>query len=100
MSKHLSDILRRIASGDLKRYEAAAELGVSERQVNRYMRRYNVARPKGRVPDLRAQAKKRREAKEAAAKKAVAGQLSVEAAAKQADVSVRTMYRWVEKLRK
>lgn len=97
--------MRRIARGAISRAAAAKALGgISERHVNRLMKRLGVTRPRSQARDLRHEARltaqMRREAKERGAKAHLAKQCSIEQAAMQGGCSVRTAYRWVEKLRK
>lgn len=99
----LAQVMRRIAQDAITRAAAAKRLGVSERHVNRLMRRNGVkrpARPKSSRHGERVTAQARRAAKERAARAALAGQCTVENAAMQAGCSPRTMYRWVKKLEK
>lgn len=100
MTKHLAATMRAIAEGKLSRAGAAARLRVSERHVNRLMRAQGVTRPAGKAHERRVTAQARREAKERAARAVAQGVHSVENAALQAGCSTRTMYRWVQKLKK
>jgi hypothetical protein len=91
--------MRQIAAGSITRADAAARLRVSERHVNRLMRAHGVSRPAGKAHERRVTAQAHREAKERAARGALQGVHSLENAAMQAGCSLRTMYRWVKKLK-
>jgi hypothetical protein len=95
-----ADVLRQLGKGVLKRYEAAELLDCSERQVNRLMRQYGVTRPASPIHDAREASAKRRADRITVAQKVVDGKFSPEEGAKQADVSVRTLYRYMAKLKK
>lgn len=93
------EILKQIAEGKLSRVEAAIALNCSERQVNRLMRAHNVTRPVSRVHEMRREAAKRRAHKLGVMQRAAEGKISFEQAAKLAQTSVRTVYRWVGRLK-
>lgn len=96
-------ILKAIARGELSRAEAAKLLECSERQVNRLMREHGVRRPKS---DWRVQAEaraRRRAVREAEllelAKRAAGGLEDRRVLAKAGGVSVRTLFRWIQRVK-
>lgn len=99
-SKVVHDVLLKISKGEMKRYEAAEALAISERQVNRLMRRYSVVRPKSELPERRQKTQERRATQAAVAQRVAANEISYQQGADVLGVSVRTVYRWVEKLSK
>lgn len=92
----LAKILEKIAAGKIKRPAAAAELGVSERHLNRLMKAFNVRRPPSPVHERAETAEVRRQVKQAAAYAVFNGEMAIEAAAQAADCSERTIYRLLE----
>jgi DNA-binding CsgD family transcriptional regulator len=96
----LDSVLRRIGEGALSRGEAAAALGVSERTVNRLMVEHSVSRPPSPVHEQRQRAEERRQLRLTAAGAVVGGVLTPEQAAKGAQCSERTIYRWIKRLEK
>jgi len=98
-SATLARVLRKIHDGTLSRGAAAEALDCSERQVNRLMELHGVRRPVSPQHAEREAARKRREAKQKAAERVIEGK-SYTAEAAKADVSVRTLYRWVQKTKK
>jgi len=99
-SDRLASVMRRIAAGKLDRAAAADALGVSERHVNRLMEQYGVKRPRGQATTRKLEARLRREAKERAARAVLAGAKTPEEARLQTGASLRTVYRWVARLKK
>lgn len=99
-----SAVLEKIAKGTISRKLAADRLEVSERHVNRLMKASGVRRPPSAQRQSRNEARltaqARREMRARAAKAHVARQCSIEQAALQAGCSIRTIYRWVEKMKK
>ena len=96
--KRLASVLAQIAKGVISRADAAEALACSERSVNREMQNAGVTRPASPVHRARAAAASRREAKQCAAREVIEGSRTPEQAAKAAETSVRTIYRWVERL--
>lgn len=92
-------VLLRIAKGRLSRGEAAAALGVSERQVNRLMTSQGVRRPPSPVHAAREKAATSRARRERAAWAVIGGLASIEHEAKRAEISPRTLYRWVKRVK-
>lgn len=90
----LAAVMRHIAEGSISRVDAADKLGVSERSVNRLMRKHGVERPPSPVHAARAAAAERRERRRGAAEKVMLKKLTVEAAADAAKCHPRTIYRW------
>ena len=99
----LKKVLRAISKNEMTRDDAAAELEVSARQVNRLMQRYDVKRPPGATHKARAAAAKRKETRlrvqECTLAAIAAGALTVEEAVKAAKVSERTIYRWLNSVK-
>lgn len=92
-------ILTRYAKRRISRTEAARLLGdVSERQVNRWLAQVELERVPSPTLTARAIAHNKRVAREQAAKLVKKGQLDIERAAKRAGCSVRTIYRYLEKV--
>jgi predicted HTH domain antitoxin len=95
----LARVMRKIAQGRISRAEAARLLACSERHVNRLMREHGVRRPPGQSRGRSLQAEVRRMARELAAALFMRGGVSVERAAQRGGCSVRTIHRWVAKLK-
>lgn len=94
--QRLEAILDKIASGEISRSAAAIKLEISNRHVNRLMRTRGVKRPPSPTHARAAEAEIRRQVKQAAAYAVFNGEMDVEAAAKYADCSERTIYRLLE----
>jgi hypothetical protein len=88
----------------MSRAGAAARLQVSERHVNRLMRKHGVARPASMTANERAQSALavavRRQIRWRNAERVAEGAISLELAAAKAGCSPRTMYRWLAKVKK
>lgn len=97
--RELQSVMRRIAKGKISRGGAAQALDCSERQVNRLMLRYDVRRPPGASRRLREEARVRREKRVRAARRVLKGKISRERAAVEGEMSLRTVVRWVERLK-
>jgi AraC-like DNA-binding protein len=99
-----SAVLEKIAKGKISRKLASDRLEISERHVNRLMKAHGIRRPpsahRQSRHDARLTAQARRETRARAAKAHLAKQCSVEQAALQAGCSIRTIYRWAEKMMK
>lgn len=95
----LPGVLRKISKGALSRSEAATALSCSERKVNRLMREHGVRRPRSPVHAARAAAENRRIERVQAARAVLTGRLTIEKAAKDAEISTRTLYRWLIRLK-
>jgi transposase len=94
----LRAVLRAIAAGEISRTDAAERLGVSERTVNRKMKEAEVERPPSPAHAARAAAASRRAERKENAAGVRDGELTPEQAAENADVHVRTIYRWLNRL--
>lgn len=92
-------ILLEYAGRVITREEAAVRLGVTERQVNRYLRMSKIARAVSDSRTERTQAEKRRLAREQAAQAVLDGKINEKQAALRAGCHVRTIYRYLEKLK-
>lgn len=93
----LAAILEKIAAGKLRRDDAAAKLGISERHVNRLMKAHNVARPPSPAHARAEEAEVRRQVRQAAALAVHNREMTIESAAKAAGCSERTLYRLLER---
>jgi transposase len=91
-------ILKQVAAGTITRTDAAKALDISERQLNRIMRRHNVTRPPSKVHAAREAAGLRKQIRLAAAIAVVNNEMTIEQAAAESDCSERTIYRYMDKL--
>ena len=99
----LDKVLDRISRGRISRGEAAGQLEVSERTVNRVMKRHGIERPVSQA-QLRRKvtaeaARDRRAELEAVAGRVLYRRLTAEEAARLSGVSLRTMFRWVSRVK-
>lgn len=99
----IESVMRKIAAGTLTRKQAAVELDLSERQVNRLMLARGVARPASAAQLARKlaseEAASRRELLREAVKNYLAGRISLKLAAEHAERSERTIYRQAQRER-
>lgn len=89
-----------LARGEVTRDEAGRMLGISARQVSRYMRERGVSFPQSTRYRVDEQIRARRVMRRLCAMNVLRGSLSVAQASQIADVSERTMYRYVARLRR
>lgn len=98
-----SKVLRAISRGELSRAGAADLIECSERQVNRLMLEHGVQRPKSEWREVAAERVRRRAVREAEllklAKRAAGGLEDKRALAKAGGVSVRTLFRWIRRVK-
>lgn len=100
-TREIAAVMSAIADAKITRKQAAKRLGgISERHVNRLMKEHKVRRPPGKSRERAAEAQKRREWKVRAARAVIAKEYGVESAASAAGCSVRTMYRWIARIKK
>lgn len=94
------EVLLLYAGRVITRKRAAKLLGgVSERHVNRYLRMAKIDRSMSETREGRDQASKKRQAREQAARAAREGKITVEQAAARAGCSVRTVYRYMDRVK-
>lgn len=104
-TREIAAVLNAIGRNKITRTEAARRLGsISERHVNRLMKAAGVTRPCSSGVEWRREqqrtARLRREAKERAARAVIGGTYDVLYASRTAGCSVRTLYRWVARIKK
>lgn len=89
------EILKRIQTESITRSDAAKEAGVSVRTINRWMKKAGIKRP--RRPKTHANDNKT--ARRSAALLVFKRQVSPEQAARLANCSTRTIYRYLKRLK-
>jgi AraC-like DNA-binding protein len=90
-------LLQKYADRVLSRGEVAQMLGVTERQVNRYMKDHGFERQPSPSALDRELAAKHRLARQTAAEMVLEGKLTITDAARRAGCSERTIYRYLKR---
>lgn len=93
-------ILTRYKERKMTRARAASLLKISERQVNRLMEDHGLERVEGERKKRDEAAAARKTLRESAARLALAGRVSHKQAAARAGCSERTIYRYIDKLKR
>lgn len=96
----VQSMMKRIAEGSISRGDAAEALNVTVRTVNRWMAKRGVSRPPGIYRCELEGRRLRRETKASVARRVVVGTLTMQNAADEVGVTVRTIERWVKKAEK
>lgn len=89
------ELLKRIENDTVTRSDAAKEAGVSVRTINRWMRKAGIKRPKRQ----NRKANDNKTARRSAALLVFKRQVSPEQAARLANCSTRTIYRYLKRLK-
>jgi hypothetical protein len=96
----LKSMLWKISKGEIASQEAAEELDITVRHLNRLMKEAGVKRPVGKRKQEMAMTVLRRAARLGATQAFVQGIVTKERAAEVAGVSIRTIERLAQRLRK
>ena len=92
----LTDALDMISKGEIQTGEAAKQLGINSRQMNRLMLRYKITRPVGARLREKSEAAQRKQARADLAKLVNRGKVSKEQAMQWLGVCERTVERYCE----
>lgn len=96
--KLLEKYFVQIQAGTIKSKDAAAALGIGMRQLNRLTKKAKIHRPLGIRREKEGQTILRKAVKKGATEAYMQGIITKYRAAEIADVAVRTIERWAEKL--